>query len=182
MKILILQGNPVEDPEFDVYVEQLKDAYISRGFTAEVELLREKDIKACTGCFHCWIKTPGECVIRDDAVSIAQKYMAADYVIFASPVIAGFMSSLSKNTADRCIPIVHPHLEEVGGEMHHKKRYEKYPRIGILLQKEEDTDDEDIEIMHELFERMCINMRTELEFVEFTDRSLEEVGNAINVH
>jgi len=39
----------------------------------------------------------------------------------------GFLSSLMKNTMDRNIPLVHPHLEEVDGEVHHKKRYDKYP-------------------------------------------------------
>jgi len=182
MKILLLQGNPAADTKFDSYIEDLCSAYKERGFTVELEMLRDMDIRPCTGCFKCWIKTPGKCVIHDDAISIIEKYLSFDQVVLASPLILGYFSALLKNTMDRSIPLMHPHLEEVHGEMHHKKRYEKYPEIGIILQREETTDDEDIEIAHDIFKRMCINMRTDLSFVELTDKKPQEVAHAVDVH
>jgi hypothetical protein len=94
----------------------------------------------------------------------------------------GFISSLLKNTMDRNIPLVHPHLEEVDGEAHHKKRYDKYPVISFLLEKESFTDAEDIAIITGIFQREAINVRSSLGFVRFIDTPVQEVLHAINIH
>lgn len=103
-------------------------------------------------------------------------------MILASPLIMGFLSSLLKNTMDRNIPLVHPHLEEVDGEVHHKKRYNKYPIISFLLEKESFTDAEDIAIATGIFQREAINVRSSLGFVQFIETPVEEVLHAINIY
>ena len=183
MKILILNGNPSgEKPDMDKYIDQLAQKIKSAGHDTKVVVLRDLKIGSCIGCFNCWVKNPGICSIKDDAIDITRQYIAADHVIFASPLIMGFPSSLLKNTMDRNIPLVHPHLEEVGGEIHHKKRYDKYPVISFLLEKEACTDDEDIAIATDIFRREAINVRASLGFVHFTESPVEEVIHAINVH
>ena len=183
MKYLILNGNPSGDKgDIDRYIENLADKIRSSGYNTEVLVLRDLKIKPCIGCFTCWVKTPGICSIRDDAPEVARKYIAADHVILASPLIMGFLSSLLKNTMDRNIPLVHPHLEEIGGEVHHKKRYDKYPVISFLLEKEASTDEEDIAIASEIFRREAINVRASLGFIHFTETPVQEVLHAIDVH
>jgi len=103
-------------------------------------------------------------------------------VILASPLIMGFISSLLKNTMDRNLPLVHPHLEEIEGEVHHKKRYDKYPVISFLLEKESFTDAEDIAIITGIFQREAINVRSFLGFVRFIDTPVQEVLHAIDIH
>jgi len=122
------------------------------------------------------------CSIQDDAGEVSSRYIHAEHVVLASPLIMGFISALLKNAMDRNIPLVHPHLEEVDGEVHHKKRYDKYPLISFLLEKEASTDDEDIAIASDIFRREAINVRASLGFIHFTETPVEEVLHAINIH
>ncbi len=183
MKYLVINGNPYRDrKEMDGYINRLFDAIKSAGHEAQTLVLRDMKIKPCTGCFNCWVKNPGNCIIQDDANDVARQYIASDHVILASPLIMGFISSLLKNTMDRNIPLVHPHLEEVDGEAHHKKRYDKYPVISFLLEKESFTDAEDIDIVTGIFQREAINVRSSLGFVKFIDTPVQEVLNAIDIY
>lgn len=183
MKYLILNGNPSGiKGDIDRYIESLALNMNSSGYNTEVIVLRELNIKPCIGCFNCWIKTPGICSIRDDAPEVSRKYIAADHVILASPLIAGFLSCLMKNTMDRNIPLVHPHLEEIDGEVHHKKRYDRYPIISFLLEKEAFTDEEDIAIASDIFCRQAINVRASVGFIHFTETPVQEVIRALDIH
>jgi multimeric flavodoxin WrbA len=183
VKYLVLSGNPYRNRNnMDQYVDRLLDGIKSAGHDVQLIILRDKEIKPCTGCFNCWVKTPGNCVIRDEGNELARQYIASDHVILVSPLIMGFLSSLLKNAMDRIIPLVHPHLEDVDGEVHHKKRYDKYPIISFLLEKESFTDAEDIAIATGIFQREAINVRSSLGFVRFTETPVEEVLHAINIH
>lgn len=183
MNFLILNGNPPgKGKKIDEYIERLAGAIKNARHDVEVLILRDMKINPCLGCFDCWVKTPGLCSIKDNAKDIARNYIAADYVIFCSPLIMGFVSSLLKNAIDRNLPLIHPHLEDLDGEIHHKKRYDKYPVISFLLEKESCTDDEDIAIVTEIFRRQAINVRTTLGFVRLTQSPVEEVLHAIDVH
>ena len=48
--------------------------------------------------------------------------------------------------------------------MHHMKRYESYPQLGIIYQKSEDDTEEDVSICRAIFDRFVINMHSELRF------------------
>lgn len=183
MKILAIQGSPrPKVSNTEVLLQEFLKGARSAGAETETVYLQGKNIHPCVGCFTCWVKTPGICSIKDDGIEIARKFIASDQVIMASPLIMGFVSALLKNAFDRNIPLVHPHLEDVGGEVHHKKRYDKYPTISFLLQKEPFTDNEDIEIVSDIFKRESINVRSVLGFVRFIDSPVEEVVNEINIH
>jgi len=183
MKVLILNGNPDRGKgTIDPYIARLQEKLNAAGHDARVVVLRDLKIGYCTGCFNCWVKTPGMCSIQDDAIDITRQYIASDHVILASPLLMGFVSSLLKSAMDRNICLVHPHLEDVDGEVHHKKRYDKYPRISYLLEKEDTTDDEDIDIATDIFRRQAVNVWTSLGFVHFTETPVEEILHAIDVH
>jgi multimeric flavodoxin WrbA len=78
----------------------------------------------CINCFHCWIKTPGECVLpRDRATEFPDRFWDADFVVIVSRILWGGYSTRVKLYLDRLLPILHPYFEKRNGEMHHKLRY-----------------------------------------------------------
>ena len=49
--------------------------------------LASMKIANCIGCFGCWVKTPGKCVLRDDAVKVYPIIAKSDNVIYVSKII-----------------------------------------------------------------------------------------------
>ncbi len=181
MKIIILNGNPdAGNASFDDYLKSLSNVLMSDGHTVTVFELRALDIKYCTGCWGCWVKTPGECAVKDESRDVRRAAIHSDLVLWASPVMMGFYSALLKKVADKFIPLVHPYIVVDQGEAHHRARYDKYPLFGLLLEKSADTDDEDIEIISDIQSRMALNIKTSLAFTKLMLDPIEEVAREIN--
>ncbi len=181
MNVIILNGNPdAGNKSFDRYIDSILKELAGRGHQARAFALREMNIRFCTGCWTCWFKTPGECMHRDDMPAIYKAAMASDLLIFASPLIMGFMSGLLKRANERLIPLIHPYSEISQGECHHRRRYARYPVLGLILQKEEDTDADDIRITTDIYRREALNFRSSLLAAFMTDRPVNEVCNEID--
>jgi len=180
MKITILNGNPDgENTTFDTYLERLARTLATTQHQATTLTLRDMDIKYCTGCWGCWVKTPGECVARDDSANVCRAVINADFVLLASPVMMGFPSALLKKTVEKLIPIIHPYGAVVQGEAHHMARYDNYPLIGLLLEKRGDADSSDAQIISDIFGRTALNFKTQLAFTELTSTPVEAMAEAI---
>jgi len=181
MKITILNGNPdATNNGFEGYLKKLSDALVSNNHVVNTLILREMDIRYCIGCWSCWVKTPGECIVPDDSRDVRRECINSDLLLFASPVIMGFTSALLKKVHDKLIPLIHPYVELVQGEVHHIARYDKYPLMALLLEKSKDTDEEDIEIISNIYRRDAINLKTSFSFASITSNPVEEVANEIN--
>ena len=153
MKALVLNGMARgEDGVYGILEDELKNLnYEVTGF-----ILRDKEIAPCLGCFGCWIKTPGICVVDDDGRDVVRMAVQSDLMVFLSPVTFGGYSSDLKKALDRLIPILSPFFMKAGGEIHHRRRYMRYPSIvgvGILPQQ----DGESEQIFKTLVNRNAIN-------------------------
>lgn len=51
--------------------------------------LASMKIANCVGCFGCWTKTPGKCVIRDDASKVYPYIAKSDSVVYISKIKYG---------------------------------------------------------------------------------------------
>lgn len=96
--------------------------------------LGEGDITACTGCWSCWLKNPGRCVIKDPMAASYSDYVNSDTVILLMDTAQGFINHRAKAFLDRTIPHYHPYIELVEGECHHVARYERYPDLVFCVE------------------------------------------------
>ena len=125
-------------------------------------------IRPCVGCFCCWNKTPGQCVIKDGYENMGELIHHADEVVVISRYTYGGFSGFVKNVFDRCLGYVLPQFEVIDGETHHRKRYAEdkpYTFIfyGHALNKEEQ------ESACRYVKAVCANIRGHVKAVEFRE-------------
>jgi hypothetical protein len=140
-KIALLDGRQAgeEDmtPAYAIMSDLLKQAEEVRTFP-----LRELKLAHCIGCFACWLETPGVCRFRDAGQEIAQTVMQCDTVVLFSPVSFGGYAPQLKLMVDRFLPTLLPFFGVYHGEVHHRPRYDRYPRwVGIGVQRARDAEE-----------------------------------------
>ncbi|WP_236884335.1 NAD(P)H-dependent oxidoreductase [Clostridium botulinum] len=118
------------------------------GEPLKVVRLDAKSITACIGCWNCWLKTPGRCVMKDQMAESYPDYVNSDVVILLIDTAQGFISHKAKAFLDRTIPHYNPYIKIVDGECHHVARYKSYPDMvfyydieGITTQEEQVIED-----------------------------------------
>lgn len=181
MKVLILNGNPESALNtLGDYLNRLAERMRESSFEVRIVPIVELKINYCIGCFNCWLKTPGRCVFHDDMELILREILKSDLVIFAAPLSLGFLPGLLKKTLDRAIPLLLPYIGIYKKEFHHYLRYPKMPLLGVLVEKEAITDQEDLDITYGIMKRFSLNMRSKLVLSQTTETSPEEVLHEIS--
>ena len=107
MKILVLNGSPKQ--KSDTF--RMTDAFLkglNRAQENEVHIINviDRKISPCRGCFGCWQKLDGHCVIDDDQNAILDLYRTSDLIIWSFPLYCYGMPSHLKAVLDRTIPLV----------------------------------------------------------------------------
>lgn len=163
MKITVFNGSPqAERGNTDVMVQAFLEG--ARGAGAETEniFLAHKKIHPCTGCYTCWLKTPGQCAIRDDMDELLPKLGGSDLVVFATPLYVDNVTGIMKNFMDRMIPTAEPYFEkDAGGECRHRIDVEKVPKIAVISNCGF-PEQSHFQVLKLLFRRIARNMNTEL--------------------
>ncbi len=132
MNAVIFNGAKENNSTTDKIETELKTQLTDKGWTVEPIELCSKKIAGCLGCFGCWIKTPGECVIDDYGRETTKQAMQSDLLIWLTPITFGGYSSELKKALDRLLPILLPYFESYHGQIHHKMRYSKYPNLLVI--------------------------------------------------
>lgn len=114
------------------------------------------NIHNCVGCFGCWTKTPGRCVIRDDAVTVYPLIAGSDAVVYVSRIKYGGYDTVMKTMLERAIPVQQAFIRLVDGETHHVQRA-VVPKDALILAYGT-TAPEEQELFRQLVARNARNM------------------------
>ena len=152
----ILNGARSESDGVDAVRDVVVELLRTQRCEARAFDLRGIEIAPCTGCFGCWVRTPGVCTAEGPAREIPAALINADLAVFLTPVTFGGYSSQLKKALDHCIGLISPHFKKIGGEYHHKPRYGKHPiLLGLGVQEKPDPESE--AIFRKLVSRNAIN-------------------------
>lgn len=150
MKALILTDGDYKTGVYDALSDLTSELLAEKGFETQIRELNRR-LHSCMGCFGCWIKKPGECVISDDEMAELDRcYMNSDAVVFLSPIVFGQFSANIKNAVDRTLPNMLPFFyRRPDGSTMHPPRYKKYPAL-FLIGYGDGLDSEEVQLFRDI--------------------------------
>jgi multimeric flavodoxin WrbA len=134
MKILALNSSPRSEGESKtgLMLDHLVAGMAEACANVEVVKLCKKTVKNCIGCFTCWTKTPGVCILKDDMTNeLFQKWLGSDLVVYATPLYHYTVNAAMKAFIERTLPALLPFFEGRNGRTFHPIR-QKPPKAVVL--------------------------------------------------
>ena len=101
--VLVISTSLRAKSNSDILTESLIKGAQDAGHEVEHISLKGKELKFCIGCLAC--QKAQKCVLKDDAIWIAEKVKNADTLVFATPVYYYEMSGQMKTLLDRLNPL-----------------------------------------------------------------------------
>ena len=144
-------------------------------------------IRPCIGCFSCWNRTPGKCVVKDGYDDMGYLVHQAEEIRIISRYTYGGFSGFVKNVIDRCLGYVLPQFEITEGETHHQKRYDEDKPFTFIFYGEK-LNDQQKRDAERYVKAMCMNFRCHVREVFFEEteddyvpekRTLPEGGKTV---
>lgn len=143
-RALVLNGALSDDETLTPIEAELVGMLRDKGTRVRTFALRDVPLAHCQGCFECWTRTPGLCKTDGDAGrEIAAALITSHVAVVLTPITFGGYSSEIKKALDRAICLVSPFFRRIEGEVHHRRRYRRYPAlvgIGVLWEPDEDQE------------------------------------------
>ena len=102
-KVLVITTSLRVKSNSDILAERLIAGAKDAGHDVERISLKGKEIRFCIGCLAC--QKTQKCVLKDDAIKIAEKVKNADTLVFVTPIYYYEMSGQMKTLLDRLNPL-----------------------------------------------------------------------------
>lgn len=157
----------------DLTKEELQYLIKSKEDDIEIVSSDENTLK-CIGCFGCWFKTPGKCILKDTYNNMGELLAKSEDIIVISKCYFGSYSPKVKRILDRVTGYVHPLFESRNGETHHRSRYDRKLRVKFYFYSEVITKDEE-ETAKALGKATGVNWNS-ISTDIITCRSITEIG------
>ncbi len=125
-------------------------------------------IRPCSGCFGCWLKTPGRCVINDGYDRMGVLLHKADEVVVMTRYTYGGFSSFVKNVFDRSIGYILPFFRIYKGEMHHRLRYNESKIVTYIFRGKE-VSEKDKAKARKYAEAVSTNFNAQIKEIRFAE-------------
>lgn len=136
MNILVLNGSPKSKNSntFQITTAFLDGLNTGQSNSVVLADISKSDIGHCLGCYACWTRTPGQCIIKDDMAELIEKYVNADLVIWSFPLYYFGMPSKIKAFLDRLLPTNLPAISVYeDGTNGHPSRYDLSHQRHVLI-------------------------------------------------
>ena len=102
-KVLIISTSLRGGSNSEILAKECEKGASDAGHDVELLSLKGKDIKFCIGCLSCQSK--GTCVLKDDVAEIMEKVLAAEVIVYATPIYYYEMCGQMKTLLDRLNPL-----------------------------------------------------------------------------
>ncbi len=135
MKILVINGSP-KGTRSNTY--KLTSAFVN-GISEKTEIdceeiiVKDKNIGTCIGCFGCWNKTPGVCVIKDDMKEVLDKILWADIIIWSFGLYYFNVPGRMKILIDRQLPLALPFMVKESESGGHPMRFDMSGKRHVII-------------------------------------------------
>ena len=132
MNVLVINGSPKGERSNTM---KLVRAFLDGAGCGDAKTIdvTNINIEPCTGCFSCWNKTPGTCVIRDEMSEVLAGLIAADIIIWAFPLYYFSVPGKLKNLIDRQLPLILPFMDDKNESGGHPLRYDLSRRRHVVI-------------------------------------------------
>ena len=134
MKVTALNSSPRggNQSKTAIMLKALVGGMLEAGAEVEMVSLKEKTIKPCAGCFSCWTKSPGTCILKDDMTKeLFPQWLESDLVVYASPLYHYTVNSEMKCFIERTLPVLEPFFIHKNGRTFHPLRHQA-PKVVLL--------------------------------------------------
>ena len=123
MKVLVINGSPKGENSSTMH---LTHAFLEGADWTDAEIIdiSKVNVKGCSGCYSCWEKTPGKCVIKDDMANILPKFIETDILIWSFPLYSCYFPGQMKCFMDRMLPLALPYMDKEAEAGGHPTRFD----------------------------------------------------------